>query len=226
MTIKTRTRISCEERKEQIVSAVGKIFARKGLAGATTRELAKEAGVSEALLFKHYPNKKALYQASLSSCGAEAEPGMDRIKDLDASTSTLILLVHFHISHLMQLAKKPETLFRHYLRSLAEDGEFARELDKNKVLQRFLEKAGECIRAAIATGDIVDSPVPAGKRALFAARLGFIMTTNNLPPTPVMNLGSQEQLIKDVVWFVLRGIGLKEEVIKRQYNPKALTLAG
>src|SRR5205807_4925916 len=98
-------RMSCEERKQRILAAVRKIFARKGLEGATTRELAKEAGVSEALLYKHYPSKEALYQAMLTSCGSEFEGEMNRITSLEPSTSTLVLMVHFILSNLIKMTK-------------------------------------------------------------------------------------------------------------------------
>jgi hypothetical protein len=35
---------------------------------------------------------------------------------------------------------------------------------------------------------------------------------------------SRPKLVEQAVWFVLRGMGLKEEAIKRYYNPKALSL--
>jgi AcrR family transcriptional regulator len=224
--MKNGTRMSCDERKDLILSAVRKIFARKGLEGATTRELAKEAGVSEALLYKYYPSKEAMYQAMLSSCGEEFEQEMARITSLEPSTSTLILLIHFHTANMIQMSKGPDMdiLLRLYLRSLTEDGTFARVAHEQKVV-RFMDKAEECIKASIAAGDIVDSPISPRMRAVFAQRLGFMMMTNYLPPTPVTDFGSREGLIEDVVWFVLRGVGLKEEVIKRLYNPKALALA-
>src|SRR5882762_8679445 len=84
------TRMSCEERKFRILAAVRRIFAHKGLEGTTTRELAKEAGVSEALLYKHYPSKEALYQAMLSSCDGEFMGEVKKITSLDSSTSTLV----------------------------------------------------------------------------------------------------------------------------------------
>src|SRR5438309_6596529 len=101
-------RMSCDERKDRILAAVRRIFAHKGLAGTTTRELAKEAGVSEALLYKHYPSKEALYQAMLTSCGAEFEGELERITSLEPSTSTLVNLLHFQVSNLIRFAKGPD----------------------------------------------------------------------------------------------------------------------
>src|SRR5262249_14870021 len=89
------TRMTCDERKQGIVSAVRKLFARKGLEGTTTRELAKEAGVSEALLYKHYPSKEALYEAMLENCDNEFAGELKKINSLEPSTSTLVTLIHF-----------------------------------------------------------------------------------------------------------------------------------
>jgi len=58
--MKTTTKLSSEERRADIVKAVRRVFAEKGFDGTTTRELAYAAGVSEALLFKHFPHKEAL----------------------------------------------------------------------------------------------------------------------------------------------------------------------
>ena len=63
--MKTVTKLSGEERRAAIIKAVRKLFAAKGFDGTTTRELAAAAGGSEALLFKHFPNKEALVEAIL-----------------------------------------------------------------------------------------------------------------------------------------------------------------
>ena len=49
------TRLDSDERRQAIVEAAVPLFARKGFSGATTRELAEAAGVSEALLYRHFP---------------------------------------------------------------------------------------------------------------------------------------------------------------------------
>jgi len=54
-------RLSSQERSTQIASIAAKLFARKGFNGVTTREIAKKAGVNEAILFRHFPTKKTLY---------------------------------------------------------------------------------------------------------------------------------------------------------------------
>src|SRR5436305_283915 len=92
------TKLSSEERKAAIVKAVRRLFAEKGFHGTTTRALAEAAGVSEALLFKHFPNKEALYSAMQQSCCLARDPALERLKALPPSTSTLVAIVHFVFS--------------------------------------------------------------------------------------------------------------------------------
>src|SRR5918997_3542117 len=93
-------RLSADQRKQAIVDAVRDVFAEKGFDGTTTRELAKAAGVSEALLYKHFPSKESLYAAMLDACAkGPAFAQFKRILALEPSTSTLVLMVYFTISY-------------------------------------------------------------------------------------------------------------------------------
>src|SRR5437667_11796487 len=95
-------RLSAEQRREAIVRVALPLFARKGFANTTTRELADAAGVSEALLFKHFPTKEALFSAMQLSCCTEQHHGrIERLKALEPSASTMVLMVHFLVSHLV-----------------------------------------------------------------------------------------------------------------------------
>lgn len=49
-----------------MISTAASLFAANGFKGTTTKEIAKAAGVSEALLFKYFPTKRALYAAILA----------------------------------------------------------------------------------------------------------------------------------------------------------------
>ena len=57
---------SGRERQASIITAAASLFAQKGFNGTTTREIAKTAGISEALLFRYFPTKRALYAAILA----------------------------------------------------------------------------------------------------------------------------------------------------------------
>ncbi len=58
---------SGRERQASIIAAAASLFAQKGFNGTTTREIAKTAGISEALLFRYFPTKRALYAAIIAA---------------------------------------------------------------------------------------------------------------------------------------------------------------
>ena len=60
-----KKRMSVEKRREQIIKTARRLFSERGFRGTTTRELAKAAGISEALLFRHFASKLDLYHAML-----------------------------------------------------------------------------------------------------------------------------------------------------------------
>ncbi|MDO8426274.1 MAG: TetR/AcrR family transcriptional regulator [Deltaproteobacteria bacterium] len=62
-----KKRMTGEERKAQIVRVATDLFAKKGFKGTTTREIAVKAGISEAVIFKHFARKEDLYTAIIDS---------------------------------------------------------------------------------------------------------------------------------------------------------------
>ena len=59
-------RATSRDRQASLIVAAASLFAAKGFNGTTTREIAKAAGVSEALVFKYFPTKRSLYAAILA----------------------------------------------------------------------------------------------------------------------------------------------------------------
>ena len=223
-------RLSAEARKEAIVEAVQDLFAEKGFEGTTTRELAKAAGVSEALLYKHFPSKESLYAAMLDGCAkgptfAEAS----RILELEASTSTLVIMVHFMISH--YVLGRPGDRHRAALnsllvRSLLGDGEFVR-LMHQKLASAWLKKFEACLVASAKAGETHEVPLRRDLCVWFVQHVAFSLMLHLQPKTPAVNYKvSKEELVSQATWFGLLGIGLKEEAVRRYYSPKALQLLG
>jgi AcrR family transcriptional regulator len=55
--------LPADERRKRIVLGAMAAFAKSGFKGTRSRDLAAAAGVSEALIFKHFPNKRAIQRA-------------------------------------------------------------------------------------------------------------------------------------------------------------------
>jgi len=60
-------------RRDAILAHAKPVFGSLGYHGATTREIAAAAGVSEALLYQHFPGKRELFEAVITRAAAELE---------------------------------------------------------------------------------------------------------------------------------------------------------
>src|SRR5215471_13495032 len=60
---RTRVRLSHEERRQQILTIAAEQFGATGLGSTTSSQLARAAGVSEAVLYIHFETKRKLFEA-------------------------------------------------------------------------------------------------------------------------------------------------------------------
>jgi AcrR family transcriptional regulator len=220
------SRLSADQRRNAIVEAATKVFAENGFHGTTTRELAKAAGVSEALLYKHFPSKESLFSAMLATGANGALSTMfKRIMALEASTSTLVIMVHFMISYyaLSDADHSPTSAMNILqVRSLLADGEFVR-LRHKRFAPAWIEKFDECLRHAMEAGDLKESPVRRDLRVWFVQHIAFSLMLNLHPKTPAIDYDAdRETLIEQATWFALLGVGLREEAIRRYFDPGVL----
>jgi AcrR family transcriptional regulator len=218
--VRSTTKMSGEERHAAIIKAALRVFVEKGFYRTTTRELARAAGVSEALLFKHFPSKEALYSAIQMSCFKEEGSKIrEWLESLEPSTSSLVFLVKDLVLHI--LGGRPDegerSFVRLILRSLIDEGEFAR-LAIQWGPSHWVQKVQECIEAANAAGDMVEGPARTGLGGWFVHQLVTGILVHWLPAEPVIDYGvPREEVLTQVTWFCLRGMGLKEEAIRRCY---------
>ncbi|HXZ28779.1 MAG TPA: TetR/AcrR family transcriptional regulator [Terriglobales bacterium] len=63
----TAPRFSAQDRRQQIMQVAMELFARQGFKGTTTRQIADQAGVNEAIVFRHFPCKDDLYWSVIES---------------------------------------------------------------------------------------------------------------------------------------------------------------
>src|SRR5579862_1674998 len=116
-----KRRMTAKDRKLAIVKAALPLFARKGFAETTTKDLAKAAGVSEPLLYKHFPSKEALY-TEIQNYSCQPTAVVQRLEGLKPSASTLVHLIYYFLRVLI-VGKPPgpvnwDTVHRLMLKSL------------------------------------------------------------------------------------------------------------
>jgi AcrR family transcriptional regulator len=221
------TRLDAEERRRSIVAAALPLFARKGFVRTTTKEIAEAARVSEALVFKHFPSKAALYEEILRA-GCQGDPALERLCALAPSTSSLVHMMHFMVHHFVRGALGDpdgrDTRHRLMVNSFIEDGEYAR-LVFDMVLERVFPKFAACLEAADAAGDLVDMPVPHRNRFWLAQHVAAMLACVRLPGRPVVPYeGGVDEVVADATRFILRGIGLTDAAIRSHFNAPALSI--
>lgn len=62
------TRLPAPERRAAVLGCACRVFSRASYHGATTAEIAREAGVTEPVLYRHFESKRDLYLACLDEC--------------------------------------------------------------------------------------------------------------------------------------------------------------
>jgi AcrR family transcriptional regulator len=76
-----------EQRRQQILEAAAELFAQRGFAGTTTKEIASAVGTSETVLFRLFPTKDSLYAAILEQCVplAHVEGWLEELRQIAAT---------------------------------------------------------------------------------------------------------------------------------------------
>jgi AcrR family transcriptional regulator len=61
----TRQRLSAKDRRQAVLDTAGRVFSKSSYRGATTFEIARAAGITEPILYRHFGSKRDLYLACL-----------------------------------------------------------------------------------------------------------------------------------------------------------------
>src|SRR6201994_4411689 len=208
----TSLRRTSDLRRQLILGAAKRCFARNGFAGTTTKSVAAAAAISEALLFKHFPSKAALYAEILAE-ECEADPDLAHLLGLEPSTATLVELIKGMVRHFVSISDGPDHEEAQRLRLMTtshlDDGEFARLL---------YAKVGHLIGPLFIAS--LDRAVEAGDASRigrdplnlfwFAHHTVLMAALSQLPAVPCLTYGDAPDLERQLCEFLLRGIGVHE----------------
>lgn len=83
----------CQVTREKILSAALELFATRGFVGASTREIAKKAGVAEVTLFRHFTSKERLLVEVINTYTflPKLKDLLPQIKDIPYEEALLII---------------------------------------------------------------------------------------------------------------------------------------
>jgi AcrR family transcriptional regulator len=112
-------RLPRKQRREQIVSAATRAFAKNGFAATNLDDIAAEAGISRVILYRHFDSKTGLYQAVLDNA----------CQRLIAATGADQFAEH-SIARLLAAAAEDPAGFRLLFHHAAHEPEFRRAMDQ------------------------------------------------------------------------------------------------
>lgn len=220
-----RKRIPAEERRELLLRVARRLFAERGFEGTKTSQIAEQAGVSEALLYRHFPSKEALYRSVLRETLREQDQMFDAVGMPDASTESLVDVIR---NYLADAIATPRSQLREGARimlgSIAGDGTHAAQVYR-RAMRRQLPPLTEALQAAEANGDLDGRRIAPESVAMLVEHVGTMLAAGMaLPDNGALYPRDRDALLDDATWFVARGIGLSTQAIERCLSGKTSAL--
>lgn len=88
------SRLPAVKRREQLLDKAAELFAKSGYAKATTAQLAKAAGVTEPIIYRHFKSKRDLFVALVERTGRETIEQWERqMADAEDPAARLRILI-------------------------------------------------------------------------------------------------------------------------------------
>jgi AcrR family transcriptional regulator len=158
-------------RREQIVGAATRVFAEKGFRRATTREVARAAGVSEGTIYNYFEDKDALLLAILDKLNETERRAEDFEEGLAADFRTFL---EQYLCRRMSLIWENREVFRVVLSELLVNAEL-RERYLQHVVYPTMSIAEENFRSRMEQEEVRGTEAPLAMRSVAGAVLGVLV---------------------------------------------------
>ncbi|AIE87684.1 transcriptional regulator, TetR family protein [Fimbriimonas ginsengisoli Gsoil 348] len=197
-----------------------KVFAQKGLEGATSRELAAAAGVSEGLLYKHFPTKEILYSELALALVTNKDALFARLMAEPPSAASFIGAFHVLAKTILLGPPgrvKDDSIDRLIGQSLLGDGSFAASFLES-VFGPICPYLTECLQVAWASGELQTEKAPSELHTLFVHHFFGMIALFSLPQRRFFPVSGPEELFREAFLFACRGVGFTDLTVRR-YAP-------
>ncbi|KQL44774.1 TetR family transcriptional regulator [Brevibacillus choshinensis] len=142
-----------DERRDQIIVAAIKVFARRGIIGTKMSMIAAEAGISHGLLYHYFTSKEELFTMLVEDAMVGAEEAMSSIYDLPGSPIEKIRALTMEI---LDESGTPYFMLIHHARTSEGVPEKVKELIDQNDMDAFIERLLPLFRDGQQAGEIVD----------------------------------------------------------------------
>jgi len=196
-------RLTGAERRETILAASLSLFAKKGFAATKTRELAGAAGVSEAMVFKHFPDKERLYRALIERQIDGAESVLP-LADIAGSREPPERFFRRIASIMFERVEEEPSFMRLLLFSALEDHPLAAEFDGARA-QGLRDAIEEYVRRQQKAGALREAAPAFVSRAFMGLVFSFLQA-RTVFREPGARKFARERLVGEIVDLFLAGM--------------------
>ncbi len=210
-----RTRLPAKERRSIILENARAIFAQCGYEAARTQDIARQSGVSEALMYRHFPSKEVLYRAVLREVIRDQDESYEKLSLHEFNGRALVRNLHGYF----KIVVDPQEIriregFRLLLASLVGDTNFATLVYRraHRLMHHRISAALENARLA---GDVAGRQISVRNTSLFTEHVGTVLNVLATKADRSPYEGSTDELVRDAVWFCCRAVGFTDEAIAR-----------
>lgn len=193
------------ERQKNILAAATEIFAEKGFAATSTREIAKKAGVAEGTIFRHYKTKKDLLLSIVT-------PMMIRLmaplilkdfnkvlnKDFEKFDDFLVAVV----ANRAEFLKGNQNIIKIFLQEIPFHPELKEQFLEH-VGTKVFDRIQQIIEHYKEKGQIRDLPTPTVMRLIGSSIIGYFVAKHVVVPEADFD---DELEIKETIAFIMRGL--------------------
>jgi AcrR family transcriptional regulator len=202
-------RMAGEERRLQIVRVAMRLFSQRGFRGTTTKEIARAAGVSEAMVFRHFATKEELYSAILDhkACLHDEMDPLQMVAEAIARKDDHAVFEGMALGALTKHDGDPE-FQRLLLHSALEKHELA-HMFWEKFVRRVYRSLGGYIRGRQREGAIVNVEPAIVVRAFIGMVMHHSLNNNLWDPKRSLLKISNQVAAREFANILLNGVAVK-----------------
>ena len=179
---KGQRRRTASEVQELLISAAQETFASEGYGGATTREIAVRAGVSDVLIYRHFGSKRGLFEKSVLEPIQQFMSDYFRVwSEYEAGSVPMESLVHRYVAGLYPILRRNRSL----ILALISADEFENEIADGGSRSRFsslLDPIVEAVRGENRQRPLFDTDEELTARVAFSVILGAVLLEDHVFP--------------------------------------------
>ncbi|HBB88771.1 MAG TPA: hypothetical protein DC047_14260 [Blastocatellia bacterium] len=203
------SRMAAEDRRLQILQVAVSLFSHRGFVGTTTKEIAQAAGVSEAMVFRHFANKEELYSAILDhkACSGDAMNPEAMVAEALQEKDDRAVFERLALGALEHHECDPE--FQRLLLHAALEGHELAQMFFEKFVRRVYELLGDYVTERQRDGAMVAMDPAIVVRAFIGMIIHHSLNNNLWDPKRRLLKISNQEAAKQFSDILLNGISSK-----------------